>query len=330
MSTPKKILRNSGTTDSQMLEFARIVHGYHVTDLADFTAFDPDFDAAWATDFLTAIDDAENFSSDNQLIDVVAQLTLDVEAKMKECRDFFQGMKYFIEKAFPNKPGTWNEFGYNDYQRSRQVQARMIQFMLDLHESATKYTAQLTAANFDGAKITQIQTLAQELQTLNTQQESAKGGRSTASNDRVILLNHAWAMTQTVRSAAKVMYMNNWGKWQLYLLPWGGEGNPAQPSEEIVGTISHGSTIVIAVPDLVATSVLTLTNTGTTSLRFCGSEVAGVDCGVDGVVLANGDSTAVALQDIAPVGSNPAFLNLSHTVDAPGSPDGEYSVVKVS
>lgn len=329
MSTPKSILRNFGASDAQMLEFARLVHTHHTTDLADFTAFDPDFDAPWAASFLTAIEDAENFSSDNQLIDVVAQLTLDVEAKMNECRQLFQGMKFFIEKAFPNKPGTWNEFGYNDYQRSRQVQSRMIQFMLDLHESATKYSVQLNAANFDAPKIAEIQTLAQELQTLNTQQEAAKGGRSTASNDRVILLNHAWTMAQTVRKAAKIIYMNNWGKWQLYLLPWGGEGNPPQQPEEIVGTVSHGSTVVIAVPDLVATTVLTLANTGVTSLRFCGSEVGGVDCGVDGIVLGSGDSIAVALQDIASVGSNPSFLNVSHTVDGPGSPDGEYSVTKV-
>ena len=112
-------------------------------------------------------------------------------------------------------------------------------------------------------------------------------------------------------------------------LPWGGEGNPAQPSEEIVGTVGFDNTVNIVVPDLVATSVLTLTNTGGPSLRFCGSEVAGVDCGVDGIVLIGVDSIAVALQDIAPLGSNPTFLNVSHTVDIPGSPDGEYSVTKV-
>src|SRR5690606_15025936 len=120
-----------------------------------------------------------------------------------------------------NKPGTWNEFGYNDYEKSRQVQSRMIQFMLDLYETATKYSTELVAANFTAPQITQIQTLAQALQTANTVQEQAKGSRSTASNDRVILLNEAWNIAQTVRSAAKVIYMDNWGKWQLYLLSWG-------------------------------------------------------------------------------------------------------------
>lgn len=330
MSTPNKIFRLYSTFDAQMFEYSRVVHGFLVADLADFTAFDADFDVAWAAAYLTAIENAESFSSDNQLIDVQAQLTLDVEAKMKECRDFFQGMKFFIEKAFPNRPGTWNEFGYNDYQRSRQVQSRMIQFMLELFETATKYTTQLTAVNFDAAKITQIQTLAQELQTLNTQQETAKGGRSSASNERVILLNQVWELTQTVRKAAKVIYMSNWGKWQLYNIPWGGDGQPPVESEEIVGTVNYGNTVNIAVPSLSASTVLTLTNTGPTSLRFCGSEVAGMDCGADGVILAAGDSNAISLQNIAPIGSNPSFLNVSHTVDAPGSPDGEYSVIKIS
>lgn len=329
MSKPNRILRNYGASDAQMLEFARVVHGYQVADLADFTAFDPDFDAPWAASFLTAIENAENFSSDNQVIDIVAQLTLDVEAKMKECRQFFQGMKFFIEKAFPNKPGTWNEFGYNDYGRSRANQARMIQFMLDLHESATKYTTQLTDANFDAVRIAEIQTLAQELQALNTQQEAAKGGRSTASNDRVILLNHAWSMTQTVRKAAKVIYMNNWGKWQLYNIPWGGEGQPPQQPEEIVGTVPHGQVVGVVIPGMTNSSTLTLSNIGQTAMQFCGSDNPGAPC-VAGLTLAAGDSVSVNILDITAPGVTPTLINVMNTIDPPGSPIGEYSIIRIS
>jgi hypothetical protein len=328
MSKPIKISRLFSASDAQMLEFARVVHGYNVTDLADFTAFDPDFDATWAASLLTAISNAENFSSDNQLIDVLAQLTLDVEAKMKECRQFFQGMKFFIEKAFPKKPGTWDEFGYNDYGRSRSNQARMIQFMLDLHESATKYATQLDNANFGATRIAEIATLAQELQTLNTQQESAKGGRSTASNDRVIMLNHAWAMTQTVRKAAKVIYMNNWGKWQLYNIPWGGEGQPPQQPEEIVGTVPYGVTLGVLIPSMQPNSVLTITNIGQTVMQFCGSDIAGNPC-PGGIVLAAGDSVAVNIQDITQPGITPTLINVMNTFH-PTPVDGEFSIVLVS
>ncbi len=34
--------------------------------------------------------------------------------------------------------------------------------------------------------------------------------------------------------------------------------------------------------------------------------------------------------DLAQIGSSPTDLNVSHIVDAPGSPDGEFSVIKVS
>jgi hypothetical protein len=330
MTTPIQLIRTYNTSDSQMLEFARVVHANYVADLADFTAFDADFDAPVGATLLTAIDAAEDFSSDGQLIDIVAQATLDVEAKMKECRDFFQGMKYFIEKAFPNKPGTWNEFGYNDYQSSRQVQARMIQFMIDLHETATKYATPLQNANMAGAQIAMISTLATQLQTLNTAQEKAKGERSTGTNDRVLLLNDCWAKVQSIRNVAKACYVNNWGKWQLYLLPWGGEGETPAPPEEITGTVPYDTTVNIPVPSLLPTSVLTITNTGAVDLRFCAGEVSGVDCGITGIVMIPGDSQAVTLQDLAPVGTTPAFLNVSNTVGPPGSPTGEFSVIKVS
>ena len=330
MSDSIQLIRTFGTSDAQMLSFARVVHANYTDDLADFTAFDADLDAGVGIDLLTAVDAAEDFSSDNQLIDVVAQATLDVEEKMKECRDHFQSMKYFIQKAFPNKPSVWNEFGYNDYDSSRKNHDYMIQFMHDLHETATKYITELSAANFLTGQYNQILTLTNQLQTLNTAQEQLKGGRGTASNDRIILLNDCWGKAQIIRNAAKTLYVNNWGKWQLYLLPWGGEGQPPTQQEEITGTVPYGETVNIAVPDLLPESVLTLTNIGAVALRFCGGEVSDVDCGVDGAVLNTGDSQAVALQDIAPVGSTPAFLNVSNTVGPVGSPEGEYSVIKVS
>lgn len=151
-----------------------------------------------------------------------------------------------------------------------------------------------------------------------------------ASNDRVILLNDCWRKVQEVRKCAKAAYVNNWGKWQLYLIPWGGDGEAPTGGDEFTGTVPHGSTVSVAIPDLLPTSVLTLANTGNVIMRFCGSETIAKDYASDGILLNPGDSQAVTLQDIAPVGSTPAFLNVSNTVAPPGSPVGEYSVTKIS
>jgi len=169
------------------------------------------------------------------------------------------------------------------------------------------------------------------LQNLDTTQEGKKGARKSASNERVILLNACWDYVQNVRFAAKTMYMDNWTKWQLYLVPWGGEGNPPESPEEIVGTVAPEETVVVVVPGLLPTTVMTLTNIGSIPMRFCGGEFGGVDCGDSGVVINAGDSLGVTLQEIAAPGTTPAFLNVSNTVlTGEGVPVGEFSVVKIS
>jgi len=330
MTRPYQNFRFYGAPDSRMLDFSRSVHGYYVNDLPDFTSFDPDFDSLYGDAFLVAIGNAETYSSDNQLIDVLATATVEVEAKMKDCRDYFQHMKYFIEKAFPGNRTVWNEFGYNDYNRCRKVQVKMIQFMRDLHETATKYATQLATAHFDAPKILQIKTLADALQTANTTQESVRRGRSTGSYERVILLNAVWDICQNIRKAAKVIYANNWGKWQQYLIPWGGEGEVPEEQEEYTGSVAYGQTVNVIIAGLTADSVLTCTNTGEVVLKFCGSEFEGTVCNESGLELNPGDSQAVSLQEISPEGSNPLYLSVSNIIAPPGSPDGEYSIIKVS
>jgi hypothetical protein len=330
MTKPYQVVRLFSTSDAKMLEFARLIHGFFLTDLADFTAFDPDFDPVYAAAFLASIVAAESFSSDDQLIDVMATATVEVEENMKACRDYFQSSKYFIEKAYPKKPTVWNEFGYNDYMESRQVQAKMIQFMLHFHETATKYSAELIAVNFDAAKIAEIKSLADALQAANFVQETIRKERTTKTQNRVTLLNECWENCQTIRKAAKAVYAENWGKWQLYLLPWGGEGEAPAPTEEITGEVPYGMSVNIPVPDLLPESVLTLTNTGDVILKFYGCENQDDPCGDAGLLMNPDDSQAVTLQDIAPEGIVPAYLNVCNTIAPPGSPDGEYSVIKVS
>ena len=347
MAKPKKYLRPYNTSDAAFLEFARVVHGHFTDNLSDFTAFDADLDATFAGDYLQAIDDAQNFSSDFQVIDDLAQKTLDVEAKMVECRNFFQGMKYFIEKTFPTRPGTWNEFGYNDYSRARRQQNFMIEFMFDLYETATKYSTELTAAGFDGARITEIQTLAQQLQNANLLQEKAKGSRSTATNERAILLQTVWDIMTQIRKAAKVVYMNDWGKWQLFLLPWaggGGAGNgssggddddddeqPPMQGAEFSGTVDSGTTKQIVIPGLSESSLLLLANIGSVPLTFCGGTMPNVACGLEGVSVPPGDSRSMHLHEIADqAGPSPSVLNVSHSTPDESGPQGEYSVTLLS
>lgn len=328
MTNPNLNFRAYGTDDASLLQFARTTHANVQDNLAEFSAFDPQIAATFLITFLQQIDDVEAYSSDNQLIDIQAQATVAVETKMKECRDEFQLAKYFIELAFPKNAAAWNEFGYNDYEASRRSHDKMIQFMLDFTESCIKYQSQLTTVGFLPTKTGYIQSLTSELQALNTAQEQTKGSRGFATNERVNLLNTVWETTRRLCNAGKTLYYNNYGKWQLFLLPWGGEGSPNAPNNTFTGSIGSGATLNIAILNLSPTSMLTLSNTGGVSLRFCSSTIAGSPCAI-GLELVGGQIETIKLEDLVAGLPNPTFLNISHTIAPAGSADGEYSVTVI-
>jgi len=325
MSNTIKILRAFNTDDANLIQFSRTTKINLENNLAAFTAFDADFDAAFITAYETAINNAEGFNSDNQLIDVQVQATLDLEEKMKECRDYYQNMKYFIEKAFPGKPGTWAEFGYNDYERVRNRSTSFIQFMHDLFEVSTKYEAIMVAAGFDAPRIAAIKTLTDELRAAKSLQEQSKGTRSTAANDRIILLNDLWEITHRICMAGKAVFYQDYGRYQLFLLPWNSGSSSAEEEVSYDGIIHSQETLNIAIPNLQPDTVLVISNTGTEPLTFCGSNVSAMAC-PGGFIVNPSDSQSVTFASISNDPATAVFLNVSHTIAPPSSPDGSYEV----
>lgn len=326
MKNPLKLLRSFSTDDAKMIQFSRTTKINLENNLAEFTAFDPDFDANFLTQYETAIDQAEVFNSDNQLIDVQVQATLDLEEKMTECRDFFQIMKYFIEKAFPGKRGTWDEFGYNDYDRVRNRSTSMIQFMHDLFEVATKYASNLESVGFDAARLATIETLTNELREAKSLQEQTKGVRSTAANDRVVLLNKVWDLTTRICNAGKAVFYKDYGRYQLFLLPWRSGSSSVEIGAVYTGVVHGNDTLHIDIPDLTSSTVLVLTNTGPVPLRFHGEQHPGEDSG-GGIIINPHDSQSVTFENIANHQADAQVLNVSHKDPAPHHPDGSYEVI---
>jgi hypothetical protein len=214
--------------DADMMQVAEKTREAFIQDNADFQAFDPDFKDPYAANWQAEIDAAKASPTDDVIIDSMAGFTTATEDVMKLCRDAYQKMKFFIEKAFPEKPHVWNEFGYNDYDRKRKSQPLMIEFMRDLYATAQKYSVELIAKNFTQAKIDEVGALYQQLNASDTSQEAYKGTREVLTQDRVILLNKVWTTTVNVCRAGKLIYMNNYAKYQQYVLP----GDSTTPDEE--------------------------------------------------------------------------------------------------
>ena len=121
--------RKFNVSDLYMLEFSKTMRTHFIDEQAQFAAFDADFTSPFENDWLSAIDAAEAILPDEVIKDQLQQLTADVEQAMEKCRTKFQVSKYFIDKAFGNSVAIRNEFGYNDYDRNRQGQLTLLQFM---------------------------------------------------------------------------------------------------------------------------------------------------------------------------------------------------------
>lgn len=213
------IIRPYVVSDAFALQYAKTLRGLFIADQAAFINRDPSFGTPYEMDWDAAITDAENQPSDNTIEDQLAQKTADVEEQMELCRNNFQDAKPFIKKAFPNKPATWEEFGFEDYDKVRKDQAEMIQFMKNFHSAAVKYTAQLITINFTQVMIDEIETRRAALNNTNNIQEQFKKERLSITETRITKLKAMWNFCQTVCETGKLIFRNQYAKYQQYLLP---------------------------------------------------------------------------------------------------------------
>jgi hypothetical protein len=226
METIKRLFTVS---DLFMIEHSKISRVHFNDNLADFTAFDSDLDAAFYTAWGTAIAASESQPTDEIVRDQLTQLTAAVDTAMANCRKKFQDSKYFIDRAFPNNAGVQNEFGYNNYDTQRRSARELIDFMQFFHLAAVKYAVQLNAVNYDAANIAGIATLRTALNNAREAQKVFEDGRPLATQTRLQTHNDLWVITVQVSTAAKAIYSNDAARFNMFLLP---------PSDETTTTLS--------------------------------------------------------------------------------------------
>jgi len=205
--------------DADMIQASRVMHGLFVEDKVAFTNFDNGFADPFAENWLIKIEAGNDVVQDSLYLSSQIELTKHVELKMNECRDYFQMIKYFIEKAFPDRKEIWAQFGFNDYEKARTSETKMIQFFGVLHKTAIEFSAQLIAAGFGQEKIDKIESLQTELIDADYKQEMSKKKRPVITQERIEKLNECYSIMQKVSKAGKIIFANNHAKYDQYLLP---------------------------------------------------------------------------------------------------------------
>ena len=235
-----------GIKDSRMVEEAQVMHELFVDDTADFIGFDADFGGSFETDFQAKLTAAMNIETDETVQDQIEQLTEEMQTRWDECKAQYQNVKYFIEKAFPNKKSVWNEFGNDDYKIMDTQQSKVNEFMTAFIAALGKYSVELAAVNIPAGVVSDATLSLTAFNVANTAQNKAIKERPTKTQSRIGVYNDLWMVLQVISRASKTLYKDDYAKRHEYLLP--GPYNNIQEGDEfkITGVVKN---LVTGVPE---------------------------------------------------------------------------------
>ena len=259
MATTK---RKFNVSYGNALEYSKDMRNLFLDDSDDFVAFDADFDEDFTDEWLAEMQAAEVILTDETVVDAQTGLTLAVESAMKKCRNCFQDLKYYALKAFDNDEERWklNELGLDNYDDDRNSQTQLLQFMRNVFNIATKYSAELIDVNYSAPQIAEINTLANALDTANQAQNKFIAERPGLTSKRIKAYNKFWDRVTLVARAAKRIYKDDPEQFNKYLLPATHEPDEVLSLRGKVINIADGEPIYQAEITLVGTDITVKTD----------------------------------------------------------------------
>ena len=212
--------RNYKVSDAEMLSAADTF----LIGLQDFyaplAALDPTtFNDTFVADYTTAIAEAENMPSDNVMIDKQAKESKDVELAMDICLDEVRFLRYYVRKSYAPRSETYNAFGYNDLNDSRQSADKLLLFMLDITQAVTENLTTLMEKNYPSMRASTLTEATMRLKQERFEQKRAKLSRNGATIQRTHLMNSVWNSMVLVNDASNYCLEDNALAMKTFALP---------------------------------------------------------------------------------------------------------------
>ena len=261
----EKTKRIYNLRDADMLALAEVFYAAAQNNLQDFTGFDSTLNLSFLQNFRMDIDQARTLLTDDVISDNLAQHNADLEAAMQAARDKYLEVKYFVSKKFKNQAAILNQFGLNDYDEIRIKSDGMVVFLNNLYQTALKYENELITSGYDTTRIQGIETVGNQLTQILKNRDIYAKERLVLTQERVDIYNKVYEYLQNWRDAANFVFMNDFARRQIFLIPY--RSSNAQDSEIDV-TVNIGETKLVFDSDINEDSILRLSNTGTSNLRF--------------------------------------------------------------
>ena len=205
--------------EANLLQHAEVVASLYPTDVVDFSAFDSTFTIEYGATIKNSINAVTALKSDQVVIDQMAEHTQNVLDAMGTCNTDYKTVAYFVRKAFKNNKAVQNQFGFNDIEKVRYSQPKMILFMEEHAGTATEHKAELVAEGCNELLIDKLLVDAQNLKEANIKQEKFKKERGVITQERVKLLNGVYLLVKPINDIAQIIFSDNAAQLAKYSLP---------------------------------------------------------------------------------------------------------------
>ena len=286
------------------LEFLLDIHTSFTEDILEFQTFSPKYADPYGDGLLTKINNAYNVVPDSQVLDVITGLTATVESVMETGRIELQKLFNFVEDAFPNSPSKLNEAGKNDYEEARKSQPKMLLLLDAAKDFADTYTVELDGKGYTAAMATGLSDAMDALKEANKEQNKEIRRRPVKTQERRRIINEAYDAVRDLCEDAKILYVNDYAKYNLYLIPGIDTGSSTS------GPVGEGATAHVMRKTFKPTDQLKLESTGDTQLMFCVAPDEVTAC-VSGVTVNAGESVTVEVSELGDPATN-EFLNVTN------------------
>jgi len=198
---------SSKFTDTELGEKCRTWIYVFKEYLADFQAFDPDLNLAFAQTWLDVVEQFEGHQSDENTLDELQQYTVNLDNALNTLLDKVHSLEYFVDQLYEATPYRKKELNFTTIKRMRYSKhADMLIACQVLLAEATELQAGLSAVGMPPTLLPALEVAIQTTHNCMLQQERFKITRLRLTTQRIEIVNRLYTLHRTVARAAQVIF----------------------------------------------------------------------------------------------------------------------------
>ena len=203
--------------DGEMCENSRTLRLLFLERLADFEAFDPSLNMAFADAWKAAVEQFEGHQTDENTLDLLQYHTQVLANATEKALGLVRGLEYYVEQAYPGMEYKKAEFGLDVIGRKRYKNfADMVNSLFATYDLMMMDLADFTAAGMPASFPSDFLAAANETNLSQRKQEVYKIIRLRLTRQRVEMFNHLYHLHRQVAKAARVIFTHNPVVMELY------------------------------------------------------------------------------------------------------------------